>query len=126
MKPRKPFDFARAPRSFMLQLDPRTERIVRNIGDQALVGAIWGVAGCDAGMHGYASTPHHRKGCDMAKTAESLLVALARTQALVARTAAMVAKIRAQDDALRREEWEANAPIRTTATALLAHLRGGE
>lgn len=78
VKPRKPFDFARAPGSFMLQLDPRTERIVSNISDHELVGAIWGVAGCDAGMQGYASTPHHRKGCDMAKTAESLLVAFAR------------------------------------------------
>lgn len=122
MRPRKPFDFSRATRSFMLQLDPRTERIVSNISDHELVGAIWGVAGCDAGMQGYASTPHHRKGCDMAKTAESLLVAFAYRE----RKQAAIAKYHEDQAKLAREAWKANEPVRAAAAVLLEHLRGGE
>lgn len=118
----KPFDFDRAPRAFRLQLDPRTERIVRNLAEPELVGAIWGVAGVDAGMQGYSSVPHHRKGCDMGKAAESLLVAFAYHE----RKQGLIARQQAQDAALMRESFEWNAPLRAAAAELSKHLDGGE
>lgn len=114
----KPFPFDTAPRSLRRPVEPRLERIIRasRAGDHELVGAVFAAMGCEAGMQGYASTPVHRLGCDMAKTAESLLRALSFNT----RLEALRAKQHAEDEALRREAWAANAPVREVAAQIAA------
>lgn len=80
------------------------------------------VLSCEHGMsHGQCIQPYAVDPVTMAKwprTHASLLLAWIAEREYETRLSAFKAKMHAEDEALRREAWEADAPVRETAREL--------